>query len=1044
MSRWCSLASVTLLLGLLTPPVRGATPEGGIGITAPPDSVVESATAPQFPLWWTPNTQRFAQYLVAGFDTWVDRDIDLLIDGQFGDPNLPLTLVTDQEAEALLTVVDVSDSNRFGWSLTDLAMTYEYFAKSTPYAPDSLSGRFRLYPGADTVSFSERNHVDIYLTPARYEDLTPDDPVVSCGAHPCPDSCIDADEDGQLAAWHWNALSVTDNYGNRTTGGFSEWPLDAAVGVVHEFTHLCWESNTRSYGLHTPTTEAGGDYNELLACASEYLAVPRSAPLQYDLRYVYSVLHPKYPDDIQGCGDPNTEPAVANDQRYALWRLFGAYLGYQFHDSHPDSLQRSLISRWARNVTDWGGGNVGMERTFCGLARILDNDSEFGDILGYAPGEGYDGGHRVSQLFSNYGIARWVDFPVFNAPPDSQPYYFGPDFSPFGSAGQFDKIDAGPAAIWEYAIPPEFVLDGDNVGSWTSYPAPCPGNPTYEGWYDDTHDTLLVYAHDCVPIQVDLWGSNYLVFRADTLVFGTAVTDTLVVQFDWIDDVGDTLMNPHVELWLSALTYSASVDSLFLKGNRLILPVETEQYRYPVTGATVRVPNFKRNANEAVVIVLTLVAGDYSTSVDWTYGCLNRRRPGGAAEPCVDLHYSYRFRVRVPPPPQGCPFVSSRGADGYTSDNNVLYAARPEGEDVLDAYLLSRSPDAVDGAYHMRLTETEDERTRFDSVELLAVDHAAGTRVATAADGGIRTYRVMGQPVACRDQDGNDLLGLVLASDDETATIEAGGWLDVVFPSDAMTRSGGGIEEDGNPDKKYEELPPPGGGGRGEDGVLSLEPLCYRTNKCVSVLDLPDGVVSDGEFVTVRVTAPTEFHVDRLSLVKWADDPVVVTQCALSEAQHSASGLCSPALASTDGTYATLAQGDTIDMTFRAPAMNGEVRDFVLLTRGGEVSRGGDESGEESEAATATISPAISPNPFNPSTTISFAVPAPGGRVAVSIYSMAGRLVRRLIDAKMPTGEHAVTWDGRGEHGESLGSGVYFCRIEVPGQSEQKKLVLLK
>ena len=64
--------------------------------------------------------------------------------------------------------------------------------------------------------------------------------------------------------------------------------------------------------------------------------------------------------------------------------------------------------------------------------------------------------------------------------------------------------------------------------------------------------------------------------------------------------------------------------------------------------------------------------------------------------------------------------------------------------------------------------------------------------------------------------------------------------------------------------------------------------------------------------------------------------------------------------------------------------------------------------------------------------------------MAVSIYNMAGRLVRRLADTEMLSGPQTLTWDGRGEHGESLGSGVYFCRIEVPGQSEQKKLVLLK
>ena len=95
-------------------------------------------------------------------------------------------------------------------------------------------------------------------------------------------------------------------------------------------------------------------------------------------------------------------------------------------------------------------------------------------------------------------------------------------------------------------------------------------------------------------------------------------------------------------------------------------------------------------------------------------------------------------------------------------------------------------------------------------------------------------------------------------------------------------------------------------------------------------------------------------------------------------------------------------------------------------------------------ADTSELGFTFSPNPFGPSTTISFNVPGSGGRVAVSIHNMAGKLVRRLVNAEMQPGRQALTWDGRGERGESLGSGVYFCRIVTPGQSEQRKLVLLR
>ena len=357
---------------------------------------------------------------------------------------------------------------------------------------------------------------------------------------------------------------------------------------------------------------------------------------------------------------------------------------------------------------------------------------------------------------------------------------------------------------------------------------------------------------------------------------------------------------------------------------------------------------------------------------------------------------------------------------------------------------MREKPEASDGAYRLRLSEAEEEQSRFDRLQLLAVDHDADAEAAVFPDGTIGTYRVTGEPLACRDQDGNDVLRLVLASDGESATIKADGWLDVVFASGGATRDGGGIGEEGGPIQKVD---PFGRGGRGDggEGTLSFAQQCYRANQCVSILDMPGDVVPQDGLITLRLTTPTDYRLDRLFTIERSEEPLTVTQCELLSAQYAsqASSYIS-ALTAEDGVYASLAKGDTIDLAFAVPKMAGEVRDFVLISKGGEVSRGSDGEDQQPEGAAATISPAISPNPFNPATAISFNVPGAGGRVAVSIYNMAGKLVRRLTDAEMPAGEHTVTWDGRGEHGESLGSGVYFCRIEVPGQSEQKKLVLLK
>jgi len=86
-----------------------------------------------------------------------------------------------------------------------------------------------------------------------------------------------------------------------------------------------------------------------------------------------------------------------------------------------------------------------------------------------------------------------------------------------------------------------------------------------------------------------------------------------------------------------------------------------------------------------------------------------------------------------------------------------------------------------------------------------------------------------------------------------------------------------------------------------------------------------------------------------------------------------------------------------------------------------------------------------SPNPFNPSTTISFAVPAgTHADYSLNVYDMRGRLVRSLADGAIAPGSHQVIWDGRDNSGGFVGSGVYLYRVAVGQQKSTGKMTLLK
>jgi hypothetical protein len=83
------------------------------------------------------------------------------------------------------------------------------------------------------------------------------------------------------------------------------------------------------------------------------------------------------------------------------------------------------------------------------------------------------------------------------------------------------------------------------------------------------------------------------------------------------------------------------------------------------------------------------------------------------------------------------------------------------------------------------------------------------------------------------------------------------------------------------------------------------------------------------------------------------------------------------------------------------------------------------------------------PNPFNPTTTIRFSLPA-SERVSLAVYAANGALVRTLVDEVRGSGAHNITWDGRDSAGTPVSSGLYFYRLSAGKFSESKKMVLLK
>jgi hypothetical protein len=78
------------------------------------------------------------------------------------------------------------------------------------------------------------------------------------------------------------------------------------------------------------------------------------------------------------------------------------------------------------------------------------------------------------------------------------------------------------------------------------------------------------------------------------------------------------------------------------------------------------------------------------------------------------------------------------------------------------------------------------------------------------------------------------------------------------------------------------------------------------------------------------------------------------------------------------------------------------------------------------------------PNPFNPTTTISFSLPS-RSFVSLKIFDLLGREVATVISEEMSAGRFSKQWNAA-----KFSSGIYFCRLTAGGSTQVKKMLLVK
>ena len=84
------------------------------------------------------------------------------------------------------------------------------------------------------------------------------------------------------------------------------------------------------------------------------------------------------------------------------------------------------------------------------------------------------------------------------------------------------------------------------------------------------------------------------------------------------------------------------------------------------------------------------------------------------------------------------------------------------------------------------------------------------------------------------------------------------------------------------------------------------------------------------------------------------------------------------------------------------------------------------------------------PNPFNPTTLITFFTAECAENAELVIYNLKGQKVITLIDEKLEASHHHVVWDGKDENSKSVSSGIYFYKMKCGDYTSVRKMILMK
>jgi len=411
-----------------------------------------------------------------------------------------------------------------------------------------------------------------------------------------------------------------------------------------------------------------------------------------------------------------------------------------------------------------------------------------------------------------------------------------------------------------------------------------------------------------------------------------------------------------------------------------------------------------------------------------------------------------------PPPPSGCPVLLTFNGSEYEPVNNLLPVAEYEenqGKEFVDKVLINNSvvTDPEDSTISLAIIETENAVSKFNQIEVTAVDHPENTKIGITASNEIVMYHIdkinSSSFAEISGRDVTKQLEYDTAYSDnvkgESKQILNAYFENVQKPADADYLC---LLLDASPPAL---APPPIKKERVgyitftyDNGHVKSEKLNLGRRELRSDILISSPINSPVSSIETEFIK--DFNLSYAAIVPLYKTGFTIKNLQLYSAEHNKEGNIFKSILLEDRKHAPLDSSSFIVLKFKSlneRVPKNFIRSYVFSSKGSVTTSQTDAgtiiSGDRTQIANSYKLNLNYPNPFNPVTNISYDLPE-ASDVSIVIYDVLGKETARLVNSRQDAGSYSILFDG-----SNLSSGIYYCKLIANGSVKGiNKMLLLK